>query len=174
MRLIITGLVLALCFGATALNHSTNATATSDRELAVGEVAPNWTLSDAKGKSHSLSDYRGKVVVLDFWATWCSKCASLMPQLEELHRKYKDKGVVVLGVNLLEEGNNDPAKMMRDKGMTYKILLKGDALASEYGVKSVPAIYVIGTDGKVIYFQAGAEHGGLANVIEKALPQRKS
>lgn len=178
MRLIITGLVLALCFTAATLNYSNRVKAlngaASGRELSVGEVAPNWTLSDAKGKTHSLSDYRGKVVVLDFWASWCSKCASLMPQLEKLHQKYKDKGVVVLGVNLLEEENVDPVKMMREKGMTYKILLKGDTTASEYGVKSVPAIYVIGADGRVIYLQAGVDHSGLADAIEKSLQQRKS
>lgn len=177
MRLIIVGVLLALCFGATALNHSTRvnarASAASGGELAVGEVAPNWTLSDAKGRSYSLSDYRGKVIVLDFWASWCAKCASLMPELEKLHQKYKDKGVVVLGVNLLEDGTNDPVKVMREKGMTYKILLKGDAMAAEYGVKSVPAIYVIGADGKVLYFKSGADHSGLADVIEKSIPQRK-
>ncbi len=178
MRLIIVSAVLALCFGATVLNHSSRVSArdaaASGGELAVGQAAPNWTLSDAKGRSHSLSDYRGKVIVLDFWASWCAKCAGLMPELEKLHQKYKDKGVVVLGVNLLEDGTNDPVKVMRDKGMTYRILLKGDTMASEYGVKSVPAIYVIGADGKVLYFKSGADHSGLADVIERSLPQRKS
>lgn len=178
MRLIITCLVLALCFGGTTLNLSTRVnagnSATGNRQLAVGDVAPNWTLSDAKGRTHSLSDYRGKIVVLDFWASWCGKCASLMPQLEKLHQKYKDKGVVVLGVNLLEDGKNDPVKMMREKGMTYKILLKGDTMAAEYGVEIVPMIYVIGADGKVLYFQSGLEHAGLVNVIEKSLQERKS
>ena len=177
MRLPLMGLVLlALCLGGTIFNPAPSASAQfgagAVRQLAIGDVAPNWTLIDPKGKTHSLSDYRGKVVVLDFWATWCSKCAKLMPVLEKVHQKYKNKGVVVLGVNAWETG--DPVSVMHQKGMTYKVLLKGEEMAPAYGVGSVPAIYVIGVDGKVIYFQAGAEEKGLPDVIEKYLQARKS
>ena len=176
MRLTVMGLVLlALCLGSTIFNPAPSVTAQcgagAGRQLAIGDLAPDWKLTDPKGKTHTLSDYRGKVVVLDFWATWCSKCAKLMPVLEKVHQKYKDKGVVVLGVNSWETG--DPVAVMHQKGMTYKVLLKGEEIGPAYGVASVPAIYVIGVDGKVIYFQSGVEDA-LPDVIEKYLQARKS
>src|SRR2546423_10787590 len=177
MRLTIMGLVLALCFGGMTLNLSQRVNAqcgaaVAGRTLAIGDVAPDWTLSDPKGKTHSLSNYRGKVVVLDFWATWCSKCAKLMPVLEQVHQKYKNKGVVVLGVSSWETG--DPVSVMHRRGMTYEVLLRGERIAPAYGVATVPAIYVIGVDGKVIYFQAGVEEQGLPAAIENYLPARES
>jgi thiol-disulfide isomerase/thioredoxin len=179
MKLTTMGVVLlALCLGGTTFNLSPRVTAqyngagSAGRQLAIGDVAPDWKLTDPKGKTHSLSDYRGKVVVLDFWATWCSKCAQLMPVLEKVHQKYKDKGVVVLGVNSWETG--DPVSVMHQRGMTYRVLLKGEEMAPAYGVEAVPAIYVIGVDGKVIYFQSGVEEKGLPDAIEKYLQERKS
>jgi len=140
--------------------------------LAVGDPAPDWTLRDAEGKAHSLSEYRGKVVVLDFWATWCGPCAKVMPRMEKLQRKYGERGVVVFGVNSWETG--DPVAAMNKKGCTYKLLLKGEEIAPAYGVTSLPVVCVIGADGRVIYCHAGAEHKELADVIERHLAERKT
>ena len=140
--------------------------------LAVGDPAPDWTLRDAEGKAHSLSEYGGKVVVLDFWATWCGPCAKVMPRMEKLQRKYGERGVVVFGVNSWETG--DPVAAMNKKGCTYKLLLKGEEIAPAYGVTSLPVVCVIGADGRVIYCHAGAEHKELADVIERHLAERKT
>ena len=140
--------------------------------LDVGDPAPDWTLKDAEGQAHTLSEYKGKVVVLDFWASWCGPCAKVMPRMEKLHRKYGDQGLVVFGVNSWETG--DAAATMREKGCTYGLLLRGEEMAPAYGVTSLPVVYVIGADGRVIYCQAGAEHKDLADVIERHLGARKS
>jgi peroxiredoxin len=135
--------------------------------LAVGDPAPDWTLRDAEGRAHSLSDYRGRVVVLDFWATWCAPCSKVIPRLEKLHRKYAAQGVVVFGVNAFETG--DPAAFMKKKNCTYGLLLKGEEIAPAYGVETLPVICVVGADGRIIYSHAGAEHKNLEALIEKQL-----
>jgi cytochrome c biogenesis protein CcmG/thiol:disulfide interchange protein DsbE len=138
--------------------------------LSVGDTAPDWKLTDPQGRAHTLAEYRGKVVVLDFWATWCGPCARVMPRLEKLHRKYGGQGLVVFGVNSFETG--DPAAFVRKKGYTYTLLLKGEEMAPAYGVESLPVVYVIGADGKVVYAHAGPDHKDLADLVEKQLSAR--
>jgi len=135
--------------------------------LAVGDPAPDWKLADPEGRTHTLSEYRGRVVVLDFWATWCGPCAKVMPRLEKLQKKYREQGVVVLGVNSWETG--DPVAAMSKKGCTYTLLLKGEEMAPAYGVTSLPVVYVIGVDGTVIYAHAGPDQKNLGELIEKHL-----
>ncbi len=137
--------------------------------LAVGEAAPEWRLGDAEGKMHALSDYRGRVVVLDFWATWCGVCSKVMPRMEKLHRKYKERGVVVFGVSTFETG--DAAALMRKRNYTYGLLLKGEEITSAYGVETLPVVCVIGPDGRVLYSHAGPDHKNLDDVIEKQLKE---
>jgi thiol-disulfide isomerase/thioredoxin len=170
------GVVIAVCCLLTVVYASGrrgDAGAKAEaRLLAVGDPAPDWTLKDAGGGAHSLSEYRGKVVVLDFWASWCGPCAKVMPRMEKLQRKYGGQGVVVFGVNSWETG--DPVAAMSKKGCTYKLLLKGEEIAPAYGVTSLPVVCVIGADGRIIYCQAGAEHKDLADVIERHLSGRKT
>ncbi len=135
--------------------------------LAVGDPAPDWTLSDAAGRAHSLSQYRGRVVVLDFWATWCAPCSKVMPRLEKLHRKYRQQGVAVFGLSTFESG--DAAAFMKKKNCTYGLLLKGEEIAPAYGVETLPAVFVVGADGRIVYSHAGADHKHLDAVIEKYL-----
>lgn len=121
--------------------------------LAVGEPAPDWTLTDASGTSHTLSEYRGKAVVLDFWATWCGPCIRTMPEIQRLHEKYLREGLIVLGVNSWEESNS--SAYMKSQGFTYGLLLKGEEIAKAYRVDTLPTVYVIGGDGKIIYRAIG-------------------
>ena len=140
----------------------------SDRPalLDVGGPAPDWGLSDSAGKVHSLSGYRGKVLVLDFWATWCGPCIRAMPGLQSLHERYRSRGVVVFGVNTWEESN--PVEFMERSGYTYGLLLKGEGIAQVYRVSSLPTLYVIGVDGKIIHRVRGIDDD-LGPLIEKHL-----
>src|SRR5947199_8917493 len=105
--------ILALCnFGLNA-GQKSEISKEKTRLLAVGATAPDWELSDADGKLQTLAQYRGKIVVLDFWATWCGPCAEVMPQMQKLHEKYKDRGVTVFGVSSWEK--NDPGVLMKEK-----------------------------------------------------------
>jgi peroxiredoxin len=138
--------------------------------LAVGDPAPEWKLVDSQGKAHALSDYRGRVVVLDFWATWCGPCAKVMPRLEKLQKKYSERGLVVLGVSSFDTG--DPVALMKKRGISYTLLLKGEEMAPSYGVTSLPVLYVIGADGRVVYSHAGPDTKKLEDLIEKQFGQQ--
>ncbi len=143
--------------------------------LPVGADAPDWKLADPEGRTHSLSDYRGRVVLLDFWGTWCVPCRQTMPGIQSLHDKFKDRGFVVLGVTLGGDEAGDPAAFMKAHGFTYKILLKGDEMSALYNVAVLPALYLIGDDGKVMHAEYGLRQGAkddLAGIIEGYLRRR--
>lgn len=134
--------------------------------LSIGEAAPEWTLTDSSGKTNTLSSYRGKVVVLDFWATWCGPCVKTMPEIQELHDKFKGQGVEVFGINAWEEGNS--AVYFKEKGYTYGLLLNGETIAKSYRVSNLPTIYVIGVKGEIIY-RGAIPDNNLIKVIEEHL-----
>jgi thiol-disulfide isomerase/thioredoxin len=141
--------------------------------VAAGSVAPDWTLKDSDGKEVSLKGLRGKVVLLDFWATWCVPCRRAMPVLERLHKKYADKPVKVYGVNCWERNKSaNPVKFLKDKGLTYPTLLEGSAVAKEYNVRGIPALVLIGPDGKILSAHAGLRENdekNLAKLIDTTL-----
>lgn len=132
--------------------------------------APGWTLKDPSGRTHCLADYRGQVLVLDFWATWCPPCRQAMPHVQRLHEQYKDRGVVVFGVNVADTG--DPIRYMREKGFTYPLLLNGDAVAKRYQIVGIPTFVVIDRAGREVYRGSGFNktmERQLTAAIEKAL-----
>ncbi len=140
--------------------------------LAVGSEAPDWTLSAPDGKKVSLKSLRGKVVVLDFWATWCGPCKRAMPGIQKLHRHYKGKPVEIIGVNCWERG--DAPAYMKQKKFTYGLLLKGDDVAEAYKVSGIPTFYVIGPDGKIVHRASGFNadlEARLARIVDGALPK---
>lgn len=136
----------------------------------VGATVPDFTLPDARGRAVSLSDYRGQVVVLDFWASWCPPCRAAIPAMDRLHTRYRDRGVVVLGINVND--NKDPGEFMLSMGASYPTLLRGEAVADDFRVRGIPTIIVVGVDGKVLYRDSGwsgAKEAQIADVIEREL-----
>lgn len=125
-----------------------------DGLLARGSEAPDWQLTDADGATLSLSALRGRVVVLDFWATWCGPCKQAMPALQRVHEAYADAPVTVLGMNAFERGG-DAAAYMRAQGYTYRTVLEADAVARRYGVSGIPALLVIDAQGRVAWTEVG-------------------
>ncbi len=122
--------------------------------VAIGAPAPLWTLETPEGRVISLEELRGKVVIMDFWATWCGPCRQVMPSLQELHDSYGEE-LVVLGVNTWEQ--EDPAAFMLENGYTYPIVINGDAVAQQYFVEGIPTFYVIAQDGTVAFHAVGAD-----------------
>jgi thiol-disulfide isomerase/thioredoxin len=143
--------------------------APESREL-VGKPAPDWTLKDPSGVEHRLADYRGKVLVVDFWATWCHWCKLGMPDLQRLQEKYKGKGVEVIGIAVWESG--DPVKYMKDNNLDYTLLKGSDELPSLYGIQGIPRLVVIGRDGTIVHDTTGYDpqaFDDLSAVVDKAL-----
>ncbi|MCB9856106.1 MAG: TlpA family protein disulfide reductase [Phycisphaerales bacterium] len=147
----------------------------SNGMLAAGTNAPDWTLQDVEGNDVSLKSLRGKVVVIDFWASWCGPCKMAMPYLQKLHDKYKDKPVKVFSVNCRERrGDAAARKYIQDNKLTYPQLFNGDDTANAYMVRGIPTMYVIGTDGKILHAERGFRPDlvqSMSQVIDEHLKQ---
>ena len=129
--------------------------------LKVGETAPAWSLKDSTGKTVALADLKGKVVLMDFWATWCGPCVAAMPTIQKIHEKYaKDGKVVVIGMNL--DDAQKAAKHMAGNKFTYMLVTNAQPAASRYRVGPIPAMFIIGADGKVAHTAVGFNAGSAA------------
>jgi cytochrome c biogenesis protein CcmG, thiol:disulfide interchange protein DsbE len=134
--------------------------------------APDFTLSDLSGKSVSLNEHLGKVVVLDFWATWCPPCRMSIPELVKLQEKYREKGLVIIGVSL-DDANTKNAYLesFREKYKINYIILRGDDKATEkyFGRSqfSIPTLFIINREGVVIDMFSGYSPGAVEKALEK-------
>jgi len=125
-------------------------------------TAPDFRLTDAAGQSFTLSSLRGKVVVLNFWATWCPPCKIEIPWLMEFQQTYRDRDVVVLGVSMDEEGWSAVKPFMERMQINYRMVLGDDKLAAQFGgVESLPTTLLIDRAGRV-----AAMHTGLVTKSE--------
>jgi peroxiredoxin len=119
------------------------------RVPAVGMQAEDFRLTDLAGKEQSLSQYRGKIVLLNFWATWCKPCTTEMPAMQTAYDKLRDKGFVVLAVNELE----DDARVrehIKQYGHTFPVLMDHDnKVANQFGVVGLPVTVFIDQEGRV-------------------------
>ena len=117
--------------------------------LSCAEVSYDFSLQDLEGKTISLSDYKGKVVFIDFWATWCPPCRLSIPYVEKLYEQYKDnEDFVVLGINL-QESKEDITKFMKKQKMNYPILLSDNKVISNYKIASIPRFFIIDRNGEI-------------------------
>jgi peroxiredoxin len=120
--------------------------------------APGFALADSTGASVRLADFRGKVVVLNFWATWCHGCRTEIPWLMEFADKYRDQGLAVIGVSMDEDGWKAVRPFLREKQINYPVVIGTEQLAQKYGgVEAMPLTYLIDRQGKI-----AATHVGLA------------
>jgi cytochrome c biogenesis protein CcmG/thiol:disulfide interchange protein DsbE len=121
----------------------------------VRKTAPNFTLSDSKGASVRLSDYKGKVVLLDFWATWCHGCKTEIPWYMEFQNKYKDKGLAVIGVSMDDDGWKSVKPFVEEQKMNYAVVIGNQELAKLYAVDALPVTLLIDRNGKIAVSHAG-------------------
>ncbi|KGD62231.1 redoxin domain-containing protein [Alcanivorax jadensis T9] len=145
---------LMLVIGALALIFSSNALAAEE-----GAPAPDFTLKTLDGSNLKLSEQRGTVILLNFWASWCGPCRTEMPLLDDLYQEYRDYGFTVLGVNLDE--NRDQADRLLDKiPVTFPVLFDPQNSTSEtYGVDAMPTTVLIDRNGVVRHHHRGYKDG---------------
>ena len=118
--------------------------------------APDFALKDGDGKTVHLSDYKGKVVLLDFWATWCGPCKIEIPWFMDMERRDKDKGFEVLGVSMDDNGWEDVKPFLADLRVNYRVVIGNDETARVYGgVDALPTTFLIDRDGKIAAIHIG-------------------
>jgi peroxiredoxin len=137
----------------------------------VGKQAPAFSLPAANGKTVDLADFKGKVLVLNFWATWCPPCRAEIPDFIKAYGSFKSKGVEILGVALDQNGWEAVKPFITKQKITYPVVLGGAEIAAEYGgVSSIPTTFIINRSGKIVDQQIGMLSGEkLTKMIEKAL-----
>ncbi len=115
-----------------------------------GRIAPDFSLTSTDGKMIKLSDYRGKVVVVDFWATWCPPCKAEIPDFIKLYSQHKDEGLQMIGISLDEGGLKDVKPFMKEYGINYPIVMGTEEVVSAYGgIRGIPTTFVIDKTGHV-------------------------
>ncbi len=129
-------------------------------------MAPDFALSDASGKVVKLSALRGKVVLLNFWATWCGGCKLEIPWLMDFQRNYKDRDFVVLGISLDDDGWKAVKPFVEQKKLNYRVVVGNGELAKLYRSESMPTTVLVDREGRI-----AASHGGVLDrgVCEKEI-----
>lgn len=161
--LIFAGLFIAL---ALALLATTATRRIAERsETSATTISPNadiiapspaWELKDVNGKTVKFSDFSGKVVVLDFWATWCGPCRMEIPGFIELQKQYADKGLVIVGVSLDQDGASAVKPFMEKMGINYPIVLGDEAVTSAFGgIEGIPTTFIIDRTGNIVRKHVG-------------------
>lgn len=167
-------LIFSVCILRVARVEAQNQTAKAATDTLLREdqrkTAPEFSLTDADGKPLKLADYRGKVVLLDFWATWCGGCKLEIPWYMEFDEKYKGHGLAVIGVSMDEDGwkavrpflarERDPETGGKT-AMKYPVVIGNDTLAKEYNLTSMPMTLLIDRNGKI-----ALSHTGVVNKVD--------
>lgn len=118
--------------------------------------APEFALKDANGASVKLADYQGKVVLLNFWATWCGPCKIEIPWFIDFEQRYKDRGFAVLGIAMDEEGWEIVKPYITEKKVNYRVVIGNDTTANLYGgVESLPTSFILDREGRIAKVHIG-------------------
>jgi peroxiredoxin len=147
---IVTGLVLVVMCLILPARVPAAITAANSRK-----AAPDFTLNDSTGAPIRLSDYKGRIVLLDFWATWCHGCKIEIPWYMEFENKYKDGGLAVIGVSMDDDGWKSVKPFLEENKLNYPVVIGNSDLGKLYGVDNMPVTLLIDRDGKIADSHAG-------------------
>jgi cytochrome c biogenesis protein CcmG/thiol:disulfide interchange protein DsbE len=139
------------------------------KDPATRHTAPEFALKDASGKLVHLSDYKGKVVLLDFWATWCGPCNIEIPWFEQFQKKYGERGFEVLGVSMDDNGWKDITPFAKRQKINYQIVL-GNDMTGDLGIQALPTAFIIDRQGRIAAVEIGlGEKRDFQDAIENLL-----
>ena len=173
LTIVVAVVALMLRFGVYKSRSEQGAPSSSIQGDVRGKQAPDFELNTLDGKSVRLSDYRGKAVLLNFWATWCGPCKIEMPWMVEFEKQYQAQGFEVIGVAMDDSSSADIEKFAKEMGVNYIILRGKEAVGEAYGgVIGLPTSFYIGRDGKIIGQHQGlVSRSDIEDNIKKALAQ---
>lgn len=165
VKIALATLALSVMFFGVALNAGKHAYGKTDymEELSIFRFedkvkAQNFILKNLSGNEVSLKDYRGQIILINFWATWCLPCRIEMPSMEKLYAKYKKDGFTILAIDLQEDAD-DVEAFKEEYKLNFPILLDSDgSVAQFYGVLSIPTTYLVDRDGYLIGVAIGARN----------------
>ena len=166
-HLLTLAVVLGLFAAAGCNGGGEDATGTGDADgggdiqavaaVAEAAVTTDFVLSDLNGKKLNLADFRGDVVILDFWATWCGPCKMVMPYLQKIHDDYAEEGIRVVALSVDRQGPSIVNRFIDKYGYTFPVAMAGADLQRAYGgIRSIPTTFIIGPDGTVAEQMLGA------------------
>lgn len=174
-------LILILVFAVTTFSNSKTTLKIKDNNSVnffdinkEGDKAPNFSLKSVKGKTVKLSDYKGKIVIVDFWATWCPPCRRGIPDLVSIQKKFK-KDVVVIGISLdAEKTIKDVPAFVKNYKINYPILYGDEKVVVDYGgIQSIPTAFVIDRKGNIVDSHIGlADKDTYINEIKELLKKK--
>lgn len=133
-----------------------------------GQTAPNFKVTATSGQTISQDNYPGHVLILDFFATWCQPCRMTIPHLVELNRKYGKQGLQVLGLSVDEDGDRAVKLFAGEFKINYPLALAGDATTNDFGVRSVPVMFLIDKKGKIVEVYRGYSDE-MARAVEQSV-----
>ena len=140
----------------------------------VRKTAPEFALQDSSGKLVRLNEYRGKIVLLDFWATWCHGCKQEIPWFVEFNRKYRDHGLAVVGISMDDDGWKVVTPFIKTAGVPYQIVLGDEATAKKYGIEGMPDSFLIDREGRIaVAYNGMVDREDLEKNIQALLAQNQ-
>lgn len=151
--------MLLLPFIASCEKQGTPVSATSPKASpspVEQDIAPSFTLKDINGNTTSTDNYKGRIIMIEFGATWCAPCIELAPKLVELYGRYKDKGFVLLSILAEDEGEAAISAFIKEYGITYPVLLDNSGVFRLYEITGIPASFIINKEGRIVKRHLGA------------------
>jgi peroxiredoxin len=143
---------------------------TSKEKIAATEAAPDFTLQDISGKKVRLADLKGRVVLLEFWATWCPPCRAEIPAIERLHTQYGGKGLTVLAIALDAGGWDGVKAFAAEHKISYTVLQGSEDVSAKYMVRLIPATFLIDKMGNIKkQYMGGGSNEDVEQVIKALL-----
>ena len=150
ISLLLFGVIILSCGKKDTPGDKTEKVKKTREGISEGEIAPDFTLKDLKGTEVNLKEFRGKVVLLNFWATWCPPCRKEIPSMVEIYKKYKDRGLEIIGVNLDKLGKSEVEKFSLEHKINFPVLLNPSGnVASLYGVVVLPTTVFLDRNGRI-------------------------